>query len=185
MTTPAPEPTLEREVVDSIVVRHWIGLTGTALRVVLIAAALGVIWAFIWRFVPNTEPWRDLAGILFWVLCAGIAGWLLLGRFRDWASPTMTITNHRVQIRYRRRANGWEIPLATIVDVEVRSGPLQRLLRVGNVSIRTNFAPAPAVMLDVARARLTAESIAVLRNSYWQRYAWSRAVSGQAWSENS
>lgn len=182
MTTQSYGEAAPAEVVVAVFRRHGVGLVPTAIRVVATAAALGVIYAFIGRFVSTVQPWRDLVTWTFWTVCVLCGIWIAFGSFRAWASPTMVLTNSRVRIRYRRGQQGWEIPLAMVLDVSASSGLLQRPFGVGTIAIRTTFAPKPALMFDVEAVRATKDEITALRNQYWARYPFSKPLFGQDWN---
>lgn len=150
--------------------RSELGLVGIAIRLVLIAAIVGACWAVVDVYVPVRSVWVSGAR---WTLVVLATLFLLVSvvrRFVGWSNARLEVTDHRIRIRYRMRKAGWDIPLLTIVDVTHHSGLIQRLFGVGALRVQTNFAPLPAVMLDVARvAELQAEILA-LRAQAWERH---------------
>ena len=108
-----------------------------------------------------------IATLLLWVM--------VVRRFRKWASLRVAVTNHRVLVSYRRRQQGWDIPVLSIIDVSGRSGLVQRIFRVGTLTIRTNFAQQSAVVVDVPQVIAARDLILRSRDEAWAGYQWNMA----------
>lgn len=164
----APTMATERHLAE--VRRSSLGLLGICLRTATLALIVGVCWAAIDVWLPTKSMWVPT---LRWAMVLVVGLYVLVSlvrRFLGWANARLDITDQRVLIRYRARKSAWEIPLLAIVDVNHQSGPLQRLFGVGMLKVQTNFAPGPALMLDVRNVQQVREEILYLRNCAYQAY---------------
>ncbi|MGV1078881.1 MAG: PH domain-containing protein [Candidatus Nanopelagicales bacterium] len=160
--------------------KHEIGLLGTAIRLLIVAVATGYLIA---RLGTWGEPERTIALWSAAVLATLFLWTLVIRRFRVWAAMRATVANDRIEIRYRRRRQGWQIPMVSVVDVSYTAGPLQRVFGVGDVVIRTNFSHESAVILGIADVQGVAADLLELRDRAWRQYQQTVAASTQSWND--
>lgn len=168
------------EVLVAEIRRNELGLVGIAVRLAIIAGIAGAAWAAFEAWLPAKSLWLSGAK---WSLAVIVSVLLLVSvvrRFAGWSNAKLELTDHRIRIRYRVRKAGWDIPLLTIVDVTHQSGPIQRIFGVGVLQVQTNFAPLPALMLDVADVERLRDEIMSLRAQAWQRHVRPMASPGAA-----
>lgn len=159
--------------------KHEIGLLGTTIRLLIVAVAAGYLIA---RLGTWGEPERTIAIWAAVALTTLFAWTLVIRRFRLWSSMRATVASDRIEIRYRRRRQGWQIPMVSVVDVSCNAGPIQRIFGVGDVVIRTNFSHESAVIGGVADAQGVVTDLLKLRDQAWRHYHQTLAASVQPWS---
>lgn len=159
--------------------KHEIGLLGTAIRLLIIAVATGYLMA---RLGTWGEPERTIAMWSAMGLATLFLWTLVVRRFRIWASMRATVADDRIEIRYRRRRQGWQIPMVSVVDVSYTAGSLQRLFGVGDVVVRTNFAHESAVIPGIADVQGVVADLLELRNRAWRQYQDAFAASARPWN---
>jgi|GEM_PF-1218075 len=145
--------------------RHPLGLVGVGVRLVFIAGILGYMLAMCGVWFGG--GFGSFVRVVLVVAGAILIVQMVLRRFFKWANMRTDITDQRIRIRYRVRQPGWDIPMLSITDVTCHSGTIQRLFGIGSLSIQTNFAPMPAVILDVERVDALRLEILELRARAW------------------
>ena len=122
-----------KEVIYFLARRHKIRLYQTLLAPVFLLSA--PILLFFWSFVSGATTPYAVGGI---ILCADIL-WAVW-RAVDWSNDYYIVTNQRVV--WVERVIGiydsrQEVPLSTILAVNVETDQIGRILDYGNVSVRT------------------------------------------------
>lgn len=159
--------------------KHEVGLVGTFVRLLIAAVAAGYLIA---RLGTWGEPERTIALWSAAALAALFVWTFVIRRFRVWAAMRAIVASDRIEIRYRRRRQGWQIPMVSVLDVSYTAGPLQRLFGVGDVAIRTNFSHEPALIPGVADVKGVVADLLVLRDQAWRQYQQAVAASTQPWN---
>lgn len=156
--------------------RSPLALTGVGVRLVVLAAASGFLMGAAGNWLAGSPAW--IAAIRWVVLAVAVAVAFssLAPRFRRWSRVRGLVTNRRVRIRSENGGPGWDIPLLSIVEVRCSSGPIQRLVGVGTLTLTTNLVHEPAVLADVPRAAVVREVILALRAHEWREYQRGIAV---------
>lgn len=156
---------------------HWVGLTGVAIRLLVLATALGYTFGRIPTWF-GTPSWLVLtcraALVIVFVLVLRAA---VVRPFSRWAMFRATLTNNRLLVRFDRRARiGWDLPLLGISEVHLRRGPMQRALGVGSLVITSPMTDGPAVLPNVGQTADHQAALLELRANAWSQYQHSVAV---------
>ena len=139
----------EGEAVVLVVRRHVKALVLPALVLVLGCAAAGVLAGL----VPagGARPW-------LWGAIAAAAAVLVLRwsvwPFLVWWADVLAVTDRRLLLRsgvLRRR--GRDVPLHRVDEIRVESGPLQRVIGTGTLTLDAGDG-GPLVLTDVPRVRV-------------------------------
>lgn len=109
---------------------HWCRLVRRLLPATVLLAAC-VAGFVLWRRAPVWFGWVLLAGVAV-ALAQG------LGRLLAWRSTSLVVTSARVVHRHGvLRRTGREIPVSRVQDVTYEQRLLERLLRIGSVTIES------------------------------------------------
>lgn len=127
---------------------HWKSLMAPALWTVATGVALG---AGLW-IVP--ESWRSKLHLGVVLSCAAVIFWLVvaLPSILAWISAEYVLTDERLVARsgvIRRRT--YDIPLAQVNSVTISQGVVDRIARVGDVSVESASEAGDVKLTNVPR----------------------------------
>lgn len=172
--------------------RHWLRLNeGETLLAEVRKSGWALIPALIWASIIGIVGGAALGGtprimtlfpqvlqpsfidpirwfIFFLVLLALYV--LVLRKVFRWMGFRSALTSHRVVIRSKRQGDGWEIPLISIVRVDVFSGFFKQMVGVSTVSVTTNFTHESAMIPTVQQGPAFSEAISAERHRALSEY---------------
>ncbi len=150
---------------------HWVGLTGVALRLVVLTVVTGYALghAATWFGSPDwvTLGFRIAVFIVFLLLLRAT----VIRQFRRWANFRATVTDRRLLVRFDRRCRiGWDLPLLGVSEIHAHRGLLQRAVGAGSIVITSPMTNGPAVLPNVARVEDHQAALLQLRATAWAQY---------------
>ncbi|MGH8794007.1 MAG: PH domain-containing protein [Stackebrandtia sp.] len=146
---------------------HWKELIAPVLWFVVFGA-LGALGAL--ALPSDWGDWVSIARIVVAGIAVVLIVWLSVGPYIKWATTHYVITTHRVALRSGiLTRQGQDIPLGRITDVSFSQTIIERMFRLGTLTVQSASEQGPVDLVDMPKVEIVQSTLYRLMEEYRSR----------------